>query len=290
MHAAIPQVLAAVLLFGGAWPITKAALANATPLWFAIGRAGLAMLSAAVVLLFLRRLRMPDRRDWPTVLAIGVLQLGGFFAFTHAAVALVPAGRTAILSNVVTYWVVPLSVIFLGESVSARRWISAAVGIAGAAVLAGPWAVDWSSRTALAGHLMLLAGGLSWSLAIIATRRWPPVTPVLKLLPWCFGVATLVLLPLAVGLEPDGGIGGASWPFMLYIGFIAAPIGTWCVIEIGRHLPGAISSVLLLLVPAFGVLVSTLWLGEELGWDVMLGGGLIMASVVLAATDRGDAR
>lgn len=290
MNAAIPQVLAAVLLFGGAWPITKAALADATPMWFAAGRAGLAATAAAVVLLLLGRLRLPQRRDWPTVFFIGVFQLGGFFAFTHAAVALVPAGRTAILSNVVTYWVIPLSVIVLGERVSPRRWLSAAVGISGAAVLAGPWAIDWTETRSLAGHLMLLAGGLSWSIAIIASRKWPPVTPVLKLLPWCFGAGTLVLLPLALLLEPAGGIAGPSWPYMLYIGFIAAPIGTWCVIEVGRHLPGAVSSVVLLLVPAFGVLVSNLWLGEALGWDVILGGGLIMASVVVAATDRGVAR
>ena len=290
MNAVILQVLAAVILFGGAWPITKAALADATPMWFAAGRAGLATIAAAVALMLLRRLRLPDRRDWPSVIAIGVLQLGGFFALVHAAVALVPAGRTAILSNVVTYWVIPLSVIFLGEHVSSRRWLSAGIGVAGAAVLAGPWAIDWSERTTLAGHLMLLAGGLSWSLAIIASRKWPPVTPMLILLPWCFGVGTLVLGPLALWLEPGGGIGSTSWPFMIYIGIIAAPIGTWCVIEIGRHLPGAISSVVLLLVPAFGVLVSNLWLGEALGWDVILGGGLIMASVVVAATDRGSTR
>lgn len=287
MNVAIPQVLAAVLLFGGAWPITKAALDHATPMWFAAGRAGLAAMAAAAVLFLLGRLRLPEKGDWPAVLFIGVFQLGGFFAFTHAAVALVPAGRTAILSNVVTYWVIPLSVIFLGERVSPRRWLSAAVGIAGAAVLAGPWAIDWTETRSLAGHLMLLAGGFSWSIAIIASRKWPPVTPVLRLLPWCFGLGTLVLLPLALLLEPSGGISGPSWPFMLYIGFIAAPIGTWCVIEVGRNLPGAISSVLLLLVPAFGVLVANLWLGEVLGWDVILGGGLIMASVVVAATDKG---
>ncbi len=289
MNLAVFQVLAAVVLFGGAWPITKAALSNATPMWFAAGRAVLAALGTVVLLTLLGRFRLPKRQDWPTILAIGVLQLGVFFAFTHAAVALVPAGRTAVLSNVVTYWVIPLSVLILGERVTPRRWLSAGIGISGAVVMAGPWAIDWSG-TALVGHLMLLAGGLSWSFAIIASRRWPPVTPMMNLLPWCFGVATCVLGPLALWLEPAGGISGSSWPFMLYIGFIAAPIGTWCVIEIGRHLPGAISSVVLLAVPAFGVLVSTLWLGEVLGWDIMLGGGLIMASVVVAATDRGMAR
>ena len=283
MNAALPQLGAAIIFFGGAWPITKAAMADATPMWFAAGRAGLACATTALLLVLLRRFVLPKPQDWTAVLALGFLQLGLFFALTHAAVALLPAGRTAVLSNVVTYWLIPLSVLFLGEQVSRRRWIAAGIGMSGAAVLAGPWAVDWSERGAFLGHAMLLVAGLAWSFAIIASRRWPPRTPMLELLPWCFGMASVLLIPLALVLEPAGGIGAASWPFMIYIGLIAAPIGTWCVIEVGRHLPGAISSVAFLLVPAFGVLISNIWLGEALGWDVILGGGLIMASVLLAA-------
>lgn len=273
----------AIILFGGAWPITKDALHDATPLWFGTGRAALAALVAALLLAVLGRLRLPRREDRNAVLFLGLFQLGGFFALTHLAVALVPAGRTAVLSNVVTYWLIPLSVVFLGEEVSRRRWAAAGLGLAGAGVLIGPWAVDWSRWDALLGHAMLILAGLLWSIAIIATRKWPPRTPMLELLPWCFGLGALVLAPLAMIQEPDGGVGPGGWPHLLYIGLVAAPIGTWCVIEAGRKLPGAVASVGFLLVPAFGVLVSSLWLGEPIGWDVVLGGGLIVASVILAA-------
>jgi drug/metabolite transporter (DMT)-like permease len=285
MRQAFHLLIIAVVLFGGAWPVTKAALAHATPMWFALGRAGLAAIATALLLRVLGRLRLPRRGDMPALLALGILQLGGFFILAHAAVALVHAGRTAIISAVVTYWLIPLSVLVLGEKVSLRRWAAAALGLAGVAVLAGPWAVDWSAKDQLLGHLMLMLAALLWTFAIIATRRWPPPTPVFELLPWCFGLATLVILPFALMMEPAGGIFAPSWPFMLYIGLIVAPIGTWCVIELGRRLPGAVASVAFLLVPAFGVLVSALWLGEPIGWDMILGGGLIVASVVMAARE-----
>ena len=108
---------------------------------------------------------------------------------------------------------------------------------------------------------------------------------------WLSGIPTAgqmllgFILPFALVLEPQGGISGAAWPYMLYIGLIVAPIGTWCVIEVGRRLPGAVASIAFLLVPAFGVLVSTLWLGEPLGWDMLAGGTLIVASVALAARE-----
>jgi O-acetylserine/cysteine efflux transporter len=283
MRSAFYPLIVAILLFGGAWPVTKAAMAHATPMWFAVGRAGLAALATAVLLAALGRLRLPKRRDLPSVFALGLLQLGAFFILAHAAIAMVEAGRTAIISAVVTYWLIPLSVLVLGEKVPLHRWIAAGLGLAGVAALAGPWAVDWGSTDQVVGHVMLVAAALFWTLAIVTTRKWPPPTPVFALLPWCFGLATLVILPFALVLEPAGGIFGPAWPFMLYIGLIVAPIGTWCVIEVGRRLPGAVASVAFLLVPAFGVLVSTLWLHEPIGWDMAVGGALIVLSVILAA-------
>lgn len=284
MSSAFTLLGVAVVLFGGTWPVTKAAIAaGATPVWFAVSRAGLAALVASVLLAALERLRLPVRQDWRIVLAIGLFQIGGFFALAHLALRVVSAGRTAVLANVVSYWLIPLSMIVLGERVSARRWVAAAFGLAGVAVLAGPWAVDWTAAPELLGHGMLMLAALLWSFAIIATRRWPPRRPMLELLPWCFGIGTLVLAPLALVVEPQGGIPMAAWPPMLAVGAVAAPIGTWCVIEVGRRLPGAVSSVGFLLVPAVGVILAALWLGEPVGWDMLIGGALIVAGVVLAA-------
>ena len=278
-------LLIAVTLFGGAWPITKSALADATPLWFAVSRTLLAAVIISLLLLSKRQLRWPAPQDWPAVIGVGVLQLGGYFALTHLAVALVPAGRTAVLANVTIFWLVPLSVLVLHEKVSPGRWLAAALGLAGVAALAGPWAADFGDRNVVLGHAMLLAASFLWSWAIIATRRFPPSRPMLQNLPFAFLLGGAVLVPMALVEEPlsaGGGIGpGALWQ-MLVIGCVVAPLGTWAVIEAGRRLPGAVSSVGFLLAPAIGVVVSTLWLGEPLGWDVLIGGALIAASVVVA--------
>jgi drug/metabolite transporter (DMT)-like permease len=273
-----------VVLFGGIWPITKAGLAHATPLWFAFNRAAMAALVVGLLLAAQGRLRWPGRADWPSVLTIGLLQLGGFFALSHLALDYIPAGRTAILGSVTIFWLIPLSVWVLGERVSARQWLAVVAGLAGVVVLMQPWAMAEAGTLALLpGYAMLLVASLFWSLAILVTRRWPPRRPVLDLLPWCFGLGAVFLLPLALGREPGGGIGRAAWPHALFVGAVAAPLGTWATIEAGRRLSGITASLGFLLVPTLGVAISSLWLGEAVGWDLLAAGALIGLSMLLAA-------
>ena len=283
--AGLLQLAGSVILLSSAWPITKQAIdLGAAPLWFAAGRAGFSGLTALVALGLLGRLRVPGGADLPAVLAVGLLQLAAFFGFSHAAVAWLPAGRTAILANVTTIWIVPLSVLVLHEAISVQRWISAALGVLGTVVLMGPWAIDWSNANVVVGHLYLLAAGASFALAMVVVRAMPPRRSMLELLPWCFALATLVLVPLA--MWHGGGAGTwppAAWRAMAYIGLIAGPVGTWCVMEASATLPAMVSSVGFLMTPAAGLVLATLWLGEPLGPDLLAGAALIMSGVGFAA-------
>lgn len=276
-------LMVAVLLFGLSWPVSKDALNDATPLWFAVTRGVGGALVVGLLMLWLGRLRLPGRRDWPTVLSLAVFQLGGFFALTHLALALVPAGRTAVLSNVTAIWLIPLSVWLFAETLSVWRLASIGAGLAGVVLLTGPWAVDWNDGGAVLGHALLLGAGLSWSIAIVIVRRFPPERPVADLLPFSFGLGAMLLGALALWREPTGGIGaGAVWQAMV-VALVAAPLGTWSVVESGRRLPGAVASAGFLLVPVVGVTLAAIWLGEAITWDLIAGGVLIALGMWWAA-------
>jgi drug/metabolite transporter (DMT)-like permease len=283
--AGLVQLAGSVVLLSSAWPVTKVAVGlGAAPLWFATGRAGFSCATAFAVLAAIGRLRVPRRADLPAVFGVGLLQLAAFFAFAHAAVAYVPAGRTAILSNVTTIWIVPLSVLVLHEAIPLRRWLAAGLGVCGTVVLIGPWAINWSAPGVLLGHALLLGAALGFSLAMIIVRRWPPRSTMLELLPWCFAIATLVLGPLAA--LHGGGVGvwtASVWEAMAYIGLVAGPLGTWCVMQAAASLPAMVSSIGFLATPAAGLLISTLWLHEELGADLLIGAGLITLGIGFAA-------
>jgi drug/metabolite transporter (DMT)-like permease len=239
----------------------------------------------AVILALRGRLRVPHRDDLPALVAVGVCQFGLYFAFAHEAVAWVTAGRTAILANTTTIWVVPLSLIFLREHIPPRRWLAAGLGLAGVLVLMSPWAIDWSSRDALIGHAFLLAASLSWSVSIIVTRAAMPRSSMFELVPWCFGICAVLLAPLVLWHEPHGGIGmhPMSWAALAYIGLIASPFGSWCVIEAAAKLPTVVSSIGFLATPAVSLILANLTLGERITPDLLAGSALIIVGVGVAA-------
>jgi drug/metabolite transporter (DMT)-like permease len=283
------QLLASVVLLSSAWPLAKIALAaGSTPLWFAEGRAVLSALVACLLLAVIGRLRVPTRPDLPALFAVGGLQLGAYFALAYEAVAWVPAGRTAILANTTTIWVVPLSLIFLREPIPARRWLAAALGLSGVAVLINPLAIDWSSGNVLIGHVFLLGASLSWSIAIIVTRAAKPHLSMFALLPWCFLIGSLVLAPLLWWHAPHGTLGDdpTSWWALGYIGLIAGPLGTWCVMEATAKLPTLVSSVGFLTTPAVSLILANIFLHEPFTPDLLAGSALIMTGVAAAAWPR----
>jgi drug/metabolite transporter (DMT)-like permease len=281
--AGLAQLAGSVIMLGCAWPVTKVAVdQGAGPLWFALGRAGFSGLAAAAVLAATGRLRIPGRADLPALLAVGLLQLAAFFALVHAAVALVPAGRTAVLSNTTTVWIVPLSLLVLREPIPPRRWLAAILGLLGVVMLVGPWSIDWHAPGVLLGHLLLLAAAGSFALAIVIVRRAPPRLSMLQLLPWCFGLATLALLPLALAHPPGHWPPGALAAIAL-IGFVAGPVGTWCVMQASATLPAMVASLGFLATPATGLLLAAVWLHETLDAGLLIGSALILAGVAAAA-------
>jgi drug/metabolite transporter (DMT)-like permease len=198
-------------------------------------------------------------------------------------------GRTAILANTTTVWVVPLSLVFLYEYIPPRRWAATVLGLAGVVVLISPWAIDWSSRDLLVGHAFLLGAALCWSVAIIVVRAARPHLSMFQLLPWCFALGAVMLAPLLLWHAPHGTLGSSpgAWAALAYVGLIAGPFGTWCVVQATATLPTVVSSVGFLMTPAVSLVLANLLLGEAVTSDLLFGAALIIGGVGAAAWPGG---
>ncbi len=273
----------AVMLFSSAWPVTKDAIGQgAAPAWFALGRTSLSTLVTLALLAAMGKLIRPGRRDMAFLLSVALSQLALFFICVHLALVWVPAGRTSVITSATIVFSVPASVLLLREHVPRGRWMAVGMGILGIVLLMGPWAIDWTAPGVLLGHGFLLVAAAAVGVPMLVIRLRPPTLSMVQMLPWSFGLASLVLLPFALALEPPGQWGGRTLVGLGYVGGLAGPIGTWCYLLTMTHLPVAVASVGFLMTPAVGLLLSTLWLGEPLGLDLALGTILIIGGVAVS--------
>lgn len=283
-NKAIGLLAIAIVASATSWVAAKVGLTDATPVWYALGRAWLATLAGFALLAALGKFRWPTRADLPVILSVGTLQLGLFFMLINLGIARLPAGRSIVIAYTTTLWIVPLAGPLIGEWPNRRQLLGVAIGFAGVFVLLWPALEQIDGLDGLAGYGFLLAAALCWALAILHARqhRWRLMP--LQAVPWQMLFAALLLIPLALIAEPGGRIGWSATALvpLAFIGFVAGPLITWSTTSVAKMLPSVAASLGFLLTPAAGIALSTLWLGEPLGLDLLLGAGLVLAGAAVA--------
>lgn len=277
------------------WPAMKYGLsAGATPVWYAAGRAGLATIVGFALLAALGRLERPTRADLPIILSVGLLQLTAFFALINLGTALLPAGRSVILAYTTTLWVVPLAGPAIGEWPQRRQLAGVLIGLGGVALLLWPAFAPGGGATGgvagggevggALGYLYLLGAALVWALAILHARRHRWRLSPLQVMPWQMLVAALLLPPLALLVEPQGGVTASAHALLplAFLGLVAGPTITWTLTSVAKLLPAVAASLGFLLTPVLGVALSAWWLGEGVGPDLVAGGLLVVAGAAVA--------
>jgi drug/metabolite transporter (DMT)-like permease len=280
-----------VVVWGCNWPINKVVLNHIPPLWFACLRVGTGGLTFfAVQALGTKGIKLPARSDWAVVVSIGLFQVAAVMGLVQLGLANVPAGRSAILSYTTPLWVLPGSIMILGERPGLFKLIGLLLGVIGIAVMFSPFSFDWSDHNALIGNFYLLAAAALWAGAIIHVRahRWTD-TPW-ALAPWQMfvGLGPLVGLAWLIEGRPPMLTGSLETIILVvYSGPLITAFPFWALITVSKNLPALTTSLTLLLVPVVGLLSSVFFLSEQA--DVSLIVGLILIVGAVALVNLADA-
>ncbi len=279
-----------VLLWGVNWPVMKVGLLYMPPLWFAAARVLLGGAFLFALVAARGRLRLPERRDLPILISVGVLQIALYLGLIHFSLQYVDAGRSAILAYTTPLWITPMAVVLLNEPMTAGRLAGLGLGLGGIAVLFNPATFDYSQTPALIGNGLLLLAALGWAVGIVHVRvhRW--VMTSLELMPWQMLIGGILLAALAAWAEDDLPVrwSGTLAAILAYNGLVASAFCYWAFVTVTRSLPATSTAMGALGVPVAGVLFSTLFLAEPLSATIIVGLGLITAGVALVVI--GDVR
>lgn len=283
-------VVGLAVLWGANWPAMKAGIeAGLTPLWMAAARflAGALCLGAVVVLRGLP-LRLA-RQDWPVMLVGAAGPMAAFTALSCLALTVLPAGPSIVVAYATPLWVVPTAWLLLGERPGRLALAGAVVGLTGVAVMSGPWTLDWRDPAVLLGQAALLLAAGCWAVSILRVRSNPGViaTPMPVLVLWQLMVAAVAMTVIAASVEPPPALSVLASPSvglaLLYIGPFGTALGFLMMLEINRRMTATAMATATLGVPVAGLVLAWLLLGEHPGLASMIGAGLVVLGVSLAA-------
>jgi drug/metabolite transporter (DMT)-like permease len=214
---------AAVILFGASLPMTRLAVSALDPWFVTTARGALAGLTAASVLVILRR-PIPWA-DLPRLAMIALSLVIGFPLLMAIAMTTLRSAHGAVILALLPMATAVAAVFLAGERPSPFFWTMSVLG----AALVMAFAMPSGEFIPVAGDLCLLAGvaicGTGYALAGSLSRRMPGW----EVISWAVVVSLPVLLPATIMLWPDDlrSVPAPAWGGVLYVALISQYFGFW---------------------------------------------------------------
>ena len=284
-----PLALIGLLVLTLIWSYSWIAMKQVTLYIGAFDFTALRCIFGAVLLFIVLFLRSRGMRPTPFgyTLAIALLQTCGMIGLAQWALMSGGAGRVAILTYTMPFWVVILAAVFLGERMRRRQYAAIGVAALGLCLVMQPWQLD---VTSLKSALLAILSGVSWGAsAIVAKRLYQrhPGLDLLALTSWQMLYAALVMSAVAM-LVPQRPIDwqpGVFWA-LGYSAILATALAWRLWLYVLRNLPASIASLSTLAVPVFGVLFSWWLLGERPDSVESLGIALIVFALAMISLKK----
>lgn len=284
-----PLALIGLLVLTLIWSYSWIAMKQVTLYIGAFDFTALRCIFGAVLLFIVLFLRGRGMRPTPFgyTLAIALLQTCGMIGLAQWALMSGGAGRVAILTYTMPFWVVILAAVLLGERMSRRQYAAIGVAALGLCLVMQPWQLD---VTSLKSALLAILSGVSWGAsAIVAKRLYQrhPGLDLLALTSWQMLYAALVMSAVAM-LVPQRPIDwqpGVFWA-LGYSAILATALAWSLWLYVLRNLPASIASLSTLAVPVFGVLFSWWLLGERPDSVESLGIALIVFALAMISLKK----
>lgn len=280
-------LLGTVLVLGFNWPLLAIGLRDISPLWLASLRVSSAAVIIFCLAIFTGRLVLPTRGDASVIVSVALGRLIIVMILVFIALTLVPPGRSSVLVWTASLWTVPLAVRFLGEPMTARRWLGLGIGIVGILFLVEPWGTDIDTSTAV-GYGLLLLAAMAQAVTTVHVRGHAWVATPLALLPWQLLLAALPMTAATVFLE---GIPEVEWTpelvaIIAYQGALATGFAMWAQMTVLQILPAVPTNLTLMMVPVVGLLSSIVVVDESVSLAAIFGAALIGLGVLTGVNFR----
>jgi probable blue pigment (indigoidine) exporter len=257
------------------WGSTYLVTTEALPVGYPVTLAALRALPAGLLLLAFTRC-LPPRAWLGRAVLLGSFNFALFWVLLFVAAYRLPGGVAATLGSLQAMMVILMARGWLGTPIRAGAVAAAAVGALGVALLViGP-----EAALDPIGIAAGLGGAASMAAGTVLSRKWQPPVSALSFTAWQLTAGGIVLLPLALAIEPPlPPLTATNLAGLVWLGLIgaAATYALWFR-GVARIEPGAVA-MLGMMSPVTAVCLGWVVLEQSLSPLQGLGAVIVLASV-----------
>jgi drug/metabolite transporter (DMT)-like permease len=284
-------LLATLLLWSGNWVVARAVRDDIAP---GIATVGRLLIVLAILLPFSfsslsRKIPRVSRSEWAILAALGFTGGG-----VHLALQWLGLHYTSATSGILYLSTTPVFILLLaaplGERVGMRQWLGVALSFAGVFLIATQG--DPTRLSFNKGDLLALVSMMMWASYTVLLRVRRDALGTLELLVLVCAFGLLFMLPWLAWeavFNPVLNITRIGLLAVLYsaIGSLLLAYAGWSFVV--TRLGAARAGATMHLMPAFGIALAALFLGEYPAWHHFVGIALILAGVALSSLKASSA-
>ena len=283
------------LFWAGNWVIARGLQGHMSPIAMAFWRwlAALVILVPFVLSPIVKEWPVV-RRSWKILTLLGVIGVGGFNTLTYTGLKYTTATNGVLLNSVIPILVIAINVVFLRAPISAAQAMGVLISLAGVLAIVARGQVEALLHVQLnPGDLWVLAAMAGWAIYTVCLRWRPRELSSTAFTGSLITIGVVALLPLfAWDYEAGHRTDWNALTFAAVVYFAVFPsvlayfFWNAAVARVGAER----ASTFLHLMPLFGAVLSSVFLGESLFWYHYLGAALIFSGIFVASHARSRER
>lgn len=279
----IGELVLLAALWGASFLFMRLGAHEFGPIVLAAVRVGLA--SAMLVPLLGSRGQLGQLREhWRGLLVVGALSSAIPFALFSFAALSITAGLSSIVNATTPLWTAIVAFVWLRQGLTRWRVLGLVIGFAGVAFLA--W--DKASFKPGADHsgfwavVACAAATLCYGIAANATKRFLAGASPLAVATGSQLSATVLLTLPAVALWPSTAPSGTAWTAAFALAALCTAVAYILYFRLMSRVGPTNAVSVTFLIPLFAILWGTLFLGEAITAQMVIGGGIVLVGIALA--------
>jgi drug/metabolite transporter (DMT)-like permease len=280
-------LVVAGIIWGTSFAAGKIGVENMDPVLFSALRYAFGALAIFIALVAMRQFDFSVFRFkglWIIALFNAIAML-----FQNVGMTMTSATNTVLLVDINVVFIAILAVFVLKERLNQWMVIGLIIGIVGVVVISTNGDLSAIISGSFEGNMLVFGAGILWAFYVVLLTRELNGTKLLASATGAVIIETaLFLIPIMLFLTKDFSLGYTGTMAALYAGIFCTALA-FVLYSIGlKQLGATMSSVILLVEIVFGILFAIVLLGELPTMATVIGGVLILVSVVVISMNQSE--